>query len=125
MLTEILHHPSQTAEPILPFHEALLEPVLNVWEKPSSVPAVSRNLARRYKAASGDPTFLTTHPSPESLVVQVSCSKGLGSGAFPTTLSYRESKKHEQVAKKVFSSGSMALKSLNPVCILGRYAHAL
>ena len=98
---------------------------MSVWEKPSTVPAVSRNLARRYKATSGDPAFLTIHPSPESLVVQASCSRRQGSGAFPTTPADRESKKHEQVAKKVFSSGSMALKSLNVVCILGRYAHAL
>ena len=31
----------------------------------------------------------------------------------------------EQTAKKVFSSGSMALKSLNAVCLMGRYIHAL
>ena len=86
---------------------------------------MSRNLARRYKTASGDLAFLTMPPSPEILVVQASCSRGQGSAAFPTTSADRESKKLEQVAKKVFASGSMALKSLNAVCILGHYAHAL
>lgn len=37
----------------------------------------------------------------------------------------RDSKKLEQSAKKVFSSSSMALKSTNATCLLGRYIHAL
>ena len=68
---------------------------------------------------------MSTYPSPESLVVQASCSKGAGADAFPTTPSDREAKKQEQEAKKLFSSGSMALKSLNAVCLLGRYVRAL
>ena len=31
----------------------------------------------------------------------------------------------EQTAKKLFSSGSMALKSINASCLMSRYIHAL
>ena len=78
---------------------------------------------RFYRTTLGDPSFLTAHPTPESLVIQASCSsKGL---SFPTTPADRESKKQDQLAKKVFSSGSMALKSVNAICLMGWYVHAI
>ena len=84
-----------------------------VWEKPTSSPAVSRAIARRYKPAPDDPSFLSAHLTPESLVIQASCSSRLGQGFFLTAQAGRESKKQGQTAKKIFSSGSMALKSVN------------
>lgn len=116
---EVFHSPSSVVEPLLPFNDALTEPVLEVWRKPLSAPAVSRLVSRRYRSAPGDPAFLSTHPSPESLVVQASCFKQ-SSGAFPQTPADRDSKKLDQ-----FSSVSMALKSTNATCLLGRYIHAL
>ena len=124
-LTEVLLQNPQASEPLLPFNEAISDPVLTVWEKPTSAPAVSQAIARRYKPAPDDPTYLTAHLTPESLVFQASCSSRLGQGSFPTTPSDRESKKQEQTAKKIFSSGSMALKSINASCLMGRYIHAL
>ena len=123
LLTEVLMHTSTTSEHFLPFHEAVTDPVLQVWEKPASAPAVNRALAKRSCPAPGDPAFLSAHPTPESLVIQASCSaKGV---SFPSTPADRDSKKLEQQAKKLFSSGSMALKSVNASCLLGRYIHAL
>ncbi|KAJ1126443.1 hypothetical protein NDU88_004850 [Pleurodeles waltl] len=89
------------------------------------VGVVSRTVARRYKVASGDSQFLSQHPTPESLVVQASCSAQSAPGSFPATPSDRESKRMEQAAKKGFSSCSMAFKSVNATCVLGRYVHAL
>ena len=77
-----------------------------------------------YKPALADPLFLS-HPSPESLVVQASCSSKLVPGSYPSTPPDRESKKMEQTSKKIFSSCSMALKSINASCLMGRYVHAL
>ena len=91
LLTEVLIPSSAKDEPILPFHVAVAEPVLQAWEKPASAAAVNRGLSRRYRVASGDPVFLSSHPTPESLVIQASCS---GRGvSFPTTPTDRESKK--------------------------------
>ena len=123
LLTEVLMPTSSNAEPLLPFHEAVAEPVISAWEKPATSSAVNKSLARRYWPAPGGPAYLSAHPTPESLVVQASCSS---SGmSFPTTPSDRESKKQGQEAKKIFSSGSMSLKSINATCLLGRYVHAL
>lgn len=124
ILTEVLHSPSAVVEPLLPFNDALTEPIMEVWRKPLPSPAVSKVVARRYRTAPRNPAFLSSHPSPESLVVQASCSKQ-SSGAFPQTPADRDSKKMEQSAKKIFSSSSMALKSTNTICLLGRYLHAL
>lgn len=68
ILTEVLHSPSSVMEPLLLLNEALKKSILEVWQKALSAPAVSRMVARQYKVASGDPAFLSTHPSPESLV---------------------------------------------------------
>ncbi|KAJ1125992.1 hypothetical protein NDU88_004405 [Pleurodeles waltl] len=75
--------------------------------------------------AHGDPVFLSRQPTPESLVVQASCSSRSSPGSFSGTPVDRESKKLDHTAKKTFSSCSMALKSSNATCILGRYIHAL
>ncbi|KAJ1098777.1 hypothetical protein NDU88_003884 [Pleurodeles waltl] len=125
LLTEVLHPASTSADPLLPFNEVLLEPVLEVWKKPVSSSAVNRSVARRYRAAPADPGFLTRHPTPESLVVQASCSARSAPGSFPSVPSDRDSKKMDMQSKKVFSSCSMALKSTNATCILGRYIYAL
>ncbi|KAJ1158112.1 hypothetical protein NDU88_010806 [Pleurodeles waltl] len=125
LLTEVLHPASASAEPLLPFNEALLEPVLEVWKKPVSSSAVNRSVARRYRAAPADPGFLTRHPTPESLVVQASSSARSAPGSFPSVPSDRDSKKMDMASKKAFSSCSMALKSTNATCILGRYIYAL
>ncbi|KAJ1197734.1 hypothetical protein NDU88_001588, partial [Pleurodeles waltl] len=45
LLTEVLHPASAAAEPLLPFNEALLDPVLEVWKKPVSSSAVHRAVA--------------------------------------------------------------------------------
>ncbi|KAJ1118686.1 hypothetical protein NDU88_006874 [Pleurodeles waltl] len=125
LLTEVLHPASTAAEPLLPFNEALLDPVLEVWKKPVSSSAVNRAVARRYRAAPSDPGFLSRHPTPESLVVQASCSARSAPGSFPTVPGDRDSKKLDSQSKKIFSSCSMALKSTNATCILGRYIYAL
>ncbi|KAJ1202338.1 hypothetical protein NDU88_006138 [Pleurodeles waltl] len=125
LLTEILHPASTAAEPLLPFNEALLDPVLEVWKKPVSSSAVHRAVARRYRAAPSDPGFLSRHPTPESLVVQASCSSRSAPGSFPTVPGDRDSKKMDSQSKKIFSSCSMALKSTDASCILGRYIYAL
>ncbi|KAJ1217530.1 hypothetical protein NDU88_005124 [Pleurodeles waltl] len=125
LLTEVLHPASTSAEPLLPFNEALLEPVLEVWKKPVFSSAVNRFVARRYRAAPTDPGFLSRHPTPESLVVQASCSTRSAPGSFPSVPADRDSKKMDMQSKKVFSSCSMALKSINATCILGRYIYAL
>lgn len=124
ILTEVLHSPSAVVEPLLPFNDALTEPIMEVWRKPLPSPAVSKVVARRYRTAPGNPALLSSHPSPESSVVQASCSKQ-SYGAFPLTPADRDSKKMEQSAKKIFSSSCMALKSTNTACLLGRYLHAL
>ncbi|KAJ1110107.1 hypothetical protein NDU88_007462 [Pleurodeles waltl] len=125
LLTEVLHPASVVAEPLLPFNEALLDPIKDIWRKPVTSTAVNRAVARRYRAAPGDLDFLSKHPTPGSLVVQASCSSQSAPGLFPGTPADRESKKMDQAAKKAFSSCSMALKSTNATCILGRYIHAL
>ncbi|KAJ1168845.1 hypothetical protein NDU88_000758 [Pleurodeles waltl] len=125
LLTEVLHPASAAAEPLLPFNDALLDPVLEVWKRPASSPAVHRAAARRYRAAPTDPGFLSRHPTPESLVVQASCSSKSAPGSFPTVPGDRDSKKLEAQSKKIFSSCSLALKATNATCILGRYIHAL
>ncbi|KAJ1081047.1 hypothetical protein NDU88_001231 [Pleurodeles waltl] len=125
LLTEVLHPASASAEPLLPFNEALLDPIKDIWLKPVSTTPVNRAVARRYRTAPGDPVFLSRQPSPESLVVQASCSSRSSPGSFPGTPADRESKKMDHTAKKTFSSCSMALKSSNATCILGRYIHAL
>ncbi|KAJ1092778.1 hypothetical protein NDU88_005888 [Pleurodeles waltl] len=125
LLTEVLHPASAAAEPLLPFNEALLDPVLEVWKKPVSSSAVHRVVARRYRAAPSDPGFLSRHPTPESLVVQASCSSKSAPGSFPTVHGDRDSKKLDAQSKKIFSSCSLALKATNATCILGRYIHAL
>ncbi|KAJ1086659.1 hypothetical protein NDU88_006775 [Pleurodeles waltl] len=125
LLTEVLHPASAAAEPLLPFNDALLDPVLEVWKKPASSPAVHRAVARRYRTAPTDPGFLSRHPTPESLVVQASCSSKSAPGSFPTVPGDRDSKKLEAQSKKIFSSCSLALKATNATCILGRYIHAL
>ncbi|KAJ1217777.1 hypothetical protein NDU88_005369 [Pleurodeles waltl] len=125
LLTEVLHPASAAAEPLLPFNDALLDPVLEVWKKPASSPAVHRAVARRYRTAPTDSGFLSRHPTPESLVVQASCSSKSAPGSFPTVPGDRDSKKLEAQSKKIFSSCSLALKATNATCILGRYIHAL
>ncbi|XP_069057855.1 glutamine-rich protein 2 [Pleurodeles waltl] len=125
ILTEVLHPASTVAEPLLPFNEALLDPILEIWKKPVSSSAVNRSVACRYQVALADPGFLSRHPTPESLVVQASCSSRTAPGSFPGVPSDRDSKKMDQSSKKAFSSCSMALKSTNATCILGRYIYAL
>ncbi|KAJ1109751.1 hypothetical protein NDU88_007110 [Pleurodeles waltl] len=125
ILTEVLHPASTTAEPLLPFNEALLDPIMEIWKKPVSSSAVNRSVAQRYRVASADPGFLSRHPTPESLVVQTSCSARSAPGSFPAVPSDRDSKKMDILSKKAFSSCSMALKSTNATCILGRYIYAL
>ncbi|KAJ1204852.1 hypothetical protein NDU88_000290 [Pleurodeles waltl] len=125
LLTEVLHPASAAAEPLLPFNDALLDPVIEVWKRPASSPAVHRAVARRYRAAPTDPGFLSRHPTPESLVVQASCSAKSAPGSFPTVPGDRDSKKLEAQSNKIFSSCSLALKATNATCILGRYIHAL
>ncbi|KAJ1124092.1 hypothetical protein NDU88_002554, partial [Pleurodeles waltl] len=51
-----------------------------------------------------DPFFLSQHPTPESLVVQASCSAKSAPGTFPGVPTDRESKRMEQASKKIFSS---------------------
>ncbi|KAJ1149390.1 hypothetical protein NDU88_002200, partial [Pleurodeles waltl] len=121
LLTEVLHPASAVAEPLLPFNEALLDPIKDIWKKPVTSAAVNR----RYRVAPGDPDFLTKPPTPESLVVQASCSSRSAPGSFPGAPADRESKKMDQAVKNTFSSCSMALKSTNVTCILGHYMHAL
>ncbi|KAJ1165464.1 hypothetical protein NDU88_005892 [Pleurodeles waltl] len=111
LLTEVLHPTSVAVEPLLPFNEALLDPIKDIWKKPVSSSAVNRAVARRYRVAPGDPVFLSKHPTPESLVVQASCSSRSSPGSFPGTPADRASKKMDHSAKKAFSSCSMALKS--------------
>ena len=41
LITEVLVPPSGGVEYLLPFHEAVSEPVMLTWEKPASAPAVS------------------------------------------------------------------------------------
>ncbi|KAJ1085596.1 hypothetical protein NDU88_005726 [Pleurodeles waltl] len=125
LLTEVLHPASAAAEPLLPFNEALLDPVLEVWKKPVSSSAVHRAVARRYRTAPSDPGFLSRHPTPESLVVQASCSSKSAPGSFPALPGDRDYKKLDAQSKKIFSSCSLALKATNATCILGRYIHAL
>ncbi|KAJ1210644.1 hypothetical protein NDU88_006006 [Pleurodeles waltl] len=125
ILTEVLHPATAIAAPLLPFNEALMDPIVEIWKKPFSSSAVSRSVARRYRSVPGDPEFLSKHPSPESLVVQASCSSRSAPGSFPGVPSDRESKHMEQSAKKVFSSCSMALISADATCFLGRYIHAI
>ncbi|KAJ1095605.1 hypothetical protein NDU88_000764 [Pleurodeles waltl] len=125
LLTEVLHPASAAAEPLLPFNDALQDPVLEVWKRPVSSPAVHRAVARRYRAAPTDPGFLSRHPTPESLVVQASCSSKSAPGSFPTVPGDRDSKKLDAQSKKIFSSCSLAFKATNATCILGRYVHAL
>ncbi|KAJ1194675.1 hypothetical protein NDU88_003961 [Pleurodeles waltl] len=125
LLTEVLHPSASSADPLLPFNEALTEPILDLCRKPVTTPAVNRAVARRHRGAPGDPVFLPRHTTPESLVVQVCCSAKSAPGTFPGVPTDRESKRMEQSSKKIFSSCSMALKATNSTCVLGRYVHAL
>ncbi|KAJ1200271.1 hypothetical protein NDU88_004096 [Pleurodeles waltl] len=102
-----------------------MDPIREVWKKPVTSTAVNRSVARRYCVAPGDPAFLSKHLTPESLVVQASCSSRSAPGSFPGVPADRESKRMDQSAKKAFTSCSMALKSTNATCILGRYIYAL
>ncbi|KAJ1101769.1 hypothetical protein NDU88_006833 [Pleurodeles waltl] len=43
LLTEVLHPSTSSADPLLPFHEALLEPIMDLWRKPVSAPAEGRS----------------------------------------------------------------------------------
>ncbi|KAJ1135716.1 hypothetical protein NDU88_002151 [Pleurodeles waltl] len=54
ILTEVLHPASTTAEPLLPFNEALLDPIMEIWKKPVSSSEVNRSVARRYRVAPAD-----------------------------------------------------------------------
>ena len=85
---------------------------------------VSRPISHRHHPAPGDPNFLTKHPTPESLVVQASAAKANRS-VFPTTLLDRQSKRLETFGKRIFSSSSQALQSVNSACLLDRYIHGL
>ncbi|KAJ1209616.1 hypothetical protein NDU88_004990 [Pleurodeles waltl] len=125
LLTKVLHPSTSSADPLLPFNKALLEPIMDLWRKPVSAPAVNRAVARRHRGAPEDPGFLSPHPTPESLVVQASCSTKSAPSSFPVAPSDRKSKRMEQSSKKIFSSCSMALKAVNATCVLGRYVHAL
>lgn len=123
---EVLHSTSHTAEPLLPFSEALTEPILAIWEKPSTSSAVSRQIACYYKPpAPGVPDFLSTYLSLESLVIRASCSSNLTPGLFPSLPSNWESKKIEQQTRKIILAASIALKILNATCLMGKYVHAL
>ena len=62
LLTEVLLQNPQATEPLLSFHEAVADLVLAVWEKPTSAPAASRVIARRYKPAPDD-SPLSFYPS--------------------------------------------------------------
>ncbi|XP_069089255.1 volume-regulated anion channel subunit LRRC8C-like [Pleurodeles waltl] len=125
ILTEVLHPASAVGEPLLPFSEALMNPIREVWKKPVTSTAVNRTVARRYRVAPGDPAFLSKHPTSESLVVQASCSSRTAPGSFPGVPADRESTRMDQSAKKALSSCSMALKSTNATSILGKYIYAL
>ena len=57
-------------------------------------------------------------------MIQALCATRQGQ-SFPSTPADMESKKLEQMAKKLFSPGSMALKSINALYLMGRYIHAL
>ncbi|KAJ1198716.1 hypothetical protein NDU88_002555 [Pleurodeles waltl] len=121
ILTEVLQPGVSTSELLLPFNEALTDVLLGTWSKPSTEAPVNRTIGRRDRPAPSDPSFLTQHPTPESLVVQASTSRG----AFPSAPPDRESKRLDQLGKKMFSSSSLALRSVNTSCLLGRYSHTL
>ncbi|KAJ1080669.1 hypothetical protein NDU88_000863, partial [Pleurodeles waltl] len=44
ILTEVLHPASAVAEPLLPFTEAHMDPIREVWKKPVTSPAVNRSV---------------------------------------------------------------------------------
>ncbi|KAJ1214845.1 hypothetical protein NDU88_002456 [Pleurodeles waltl] len=111
LLTEVLHPASAAAEPLLPFNDALLDPVLEVWKKPASSPAAHRAVARRYRTAPTDPGFLSRHPTPESLVVQASCSSKSAPGSFPTVPGDRDSKKAGGAVEEDFFVLQSGIKS--------------
>ena len=72
-------------------------------------------MARRHRLAPGDPDFLTKHPTPLWLVVQVSTSK-VNLNSFPTTPPDKESKRIEVFGKQMFSLANLAIRSINAVC---------
>mgnify|MGYP002804811808 CR=1 FL=1 len=120
--TEFLQPSAKGSEPLLAFNETLHDILLGTWPKPSTGLPISRHISRRHRPAPGDPVFLTNQPTPERLVVQSSMVR-MQSGAFPNVPLDRESKKLEAFGKRIFTSSSSALRSVNTSCYLGHYSH--
>ncbi|KAJ1140862.1 hypothetical protein NDU88_007200 [Pleurodeles waltl] len=121
LLKEVLQPRASTSESLLPFNEALTDVLLSTRSRPNTGASVNRTIARRHRPVPNDSKFLFQHPTPESLVIQASSS----SGAFPSTPLDRESKRLDQFGKKMFSSSSLALRSVNTTCLLDCYTHYL
>lgn len=61
-----LNLPAYTLLPVLPVH---LEGLKEAWEKPASVPPISKRLDTLYKVQPQDANFLVSHPPATSVIV--------------------------------------------------------
>lgn len=60
-----VHQPRESpSEPLLPFNKALSDILLGTSSKPKTGAPVNWTIAYRHCPASGDPKFLTEHPTP-------------------------------------------------------------
>ena len=123
VLTEVLQTGISHTEPLLPFNEDLTDILLGAWAKPCTSIPLHRAISCRHCPAPCDPVFLTQHPTPESLVIQASTSC-VNLGAFPSTPPNKECKRLDTFGKRIFSSTSFLLRSLNIAWLLGRYTHS-
>lgn len=105
----------------LPITKVMLETAQESWAKPSSVPISSKRLDHLYRTQEESALFLFQPPVPNSLVV-LSSSKGRCQHSTPPD---KEGKKLDAFSRRLYSAGSLRIKSCNYMACMARYIYAI
>lgn len=105
----------------LPIMKMMLEATQASWAKPSSVPISTRQLDHLYRTQEDSAPFLFRHPVPNLLVVS-SSSKGRRQHSTPSD---KEGKKLDAFGQRLYSAGSLGIKSCNFMACMARYIYSI
>ncbi|EMP24741.1 hypothetical protein UY3_18195 [Chelonia mydas] len=99
-----------------------MELAKTIWQTPATITPTSKRLDSKYFVPSKGSEFLFTHPSPNSLVVNVANQKN-ESQHFHSTPSDKDNKRLDSFDRKVYSSSTLQFKVVNYAVLLAKYDH--
>lgn len=104
----------------LPVHEALLEPAKALWQTPATVAPTCKRADKYYLAPSKDTGFLSSSPTPNSMVVFAVDER---ERLRLTSLSDRDWKRLDLLGRRAYSAAALQFRIANYEALLSRYDH--